>query len=94
MIDREASKDYTIPKTETSPEVCLKRGDSVWVLIAGLQNDPKYFPNPGKFNPERFNEKNKHNVEQCAYLPFGAGPRNCLGRYLYRTAKLLCVSNF
>lgn len=81
MVDREASKAYTIPKTKNSPEVNLKRGDSVWIIVTGLHHNPKYFPNPDKFDPERFNEENKQNIEPYAYIPFGAGPRHCIGEY-------------
>jgi cytochrome P450 len=40
-----------------------------------LYRNPKYFPNPEKFDPERFNDDNKHKIQDFTYLPFGAGPR-------------------
>ncbi|CAG2175057.1 unnamed protein product [Oppiella nova] len=46
-----------------------------------MHRDPDNFPNPDDFKPERFLAENiAHN--SYAYLPFGAGPRNCIGMRL------------
>lgn len=42
-------------------------------------HDPEYFPQPEKFDPERFAPSNLNNIKSCSYLPFGEGPRNCIG---------------
>lgn len=44
--------------------------------------DPQYFSDPEEFIPERFNEENKHKIAPFTYMPFGSGPRNCIGRKL------------
>lgn len=46
----------------------------------GLHYDPEYFPEPQKFNPERFSDENRKKIPPFSYLPFGQGPRNCIGR--------------
>jgi cytochrome P450 family 9 len=52
--------------------------------------DPKYFPNPEKFDPYRFSDENKGNIQSGTFLPFGIGPRICLGtRYALLELKLL-----
>lgn len=48
--------------------------------IYSLHRDSKLFPEPEEFDPERFNEVNKHKIPQYGYIPFGTGPRICLGQ--------------
>lgn len=57
----------------------FKKGQMLWIPIHGLHQDPKYFPNPDTFDPERFSDENKHLLNQDAYVPFGVGPRSCIG---------------
>lgn len=44
-----------------------------------MQRDPEYFSDPNDFKPERWAESPKTNF---TYVPFSAGPRNCIGKYL------------
>lgn len=74
------TRKYTIQPTQPYEQaIDLHPGDVIWIPAAGLQNDPKYYPNPEKFDPERFSDENKHNINSYTYLPFGLGPRNCIG---------------
>jgi cytochrome P450 family 9 len=53
----------------------------VWIPIYALHHDPHYFPDPEKFDPERFSDENKQKMKNCTYMPFGSGPGNCIGKY-------------
>lgn len=57
----------------------IEKDVTVWVPVYSLHHDEKYFPNPDRFDPERFSDENKENIVPFTYLPFGAGPRNCIG---------------
>nr|CAH7739949.1 unnamed protein product [Callosobruchus chinensis] len=80
VMDRECTKPYTIQSTGSGdPPVHLKEGDLIWFSVYGLHHDHKYFPHPQQFNPERFSQQMKEKIQPYTYLPFGLGPRNCVG---------------
>ena len=56
---------------------------SVIVPVWSLHYDPEYWDEPQKFKPERFMPENKSKINPYVYLPFGQGPRNCIGIYIY-----------
>lgn len=74
-LSRECVKDYIIPETD----VTIEKGTVVFVPAFGIHHDPEYFPNPEKFDPDRFNSENVHKIRPFSYLPFGDGPRKCIG---------------
>lgn len=45
-----------------------------------MQRDAKYFDKPDEFQPERFLAPNKDTIKKYSFLPFGEGPRQCLGK--------------
>ncbi|XP_035895857.1 probable cytochrome P450 6g2 isoform X1 [Anopheles stephensi] len=53
----------------------------VLIPIYAIHRDPKYFPDPERFNPERFAKENLDQIQPCTYMPFGVGPRTCLGSH-------------
>lgn len=58
----------------------LEKGTQVNIPVLGLHHDEKYYPEPEKFMPERFNEDT--NFVNRPFLGFGEGPRNCIGMRL------------
>ncbi|KAM9210123.1 cytochrome P450 3A4-like isoform 2-T2 [Dugong dugon] len=69
--------------------VIIPKGTVVTIPIFALQRDPEHWPEPEKFLPERFSRENKDNVDPYLYMPFGSGPRNCIGmRFALMNMKL------
>ena len=58
----------------------MREGEILGIPVWSFHRDPEYFPDPLKFDPERFSEENKHNINPMVYMPFGVGPRNCIGK--------------
>lgn len=61
--------------------------DDIIIPIYAIHHDPKYHPEPNCFNPERFSSENKHLMHQASFIPFGIGPRTCIGNEKIRFAK-------
>lgn len=76
-LDRLALYDYKVNEQLTIPAQTV-----VYVNAIGMQRDDKYFPEPEKFRPERFLPENAKNIVPYSYLPFGEGPRMCIGMFL------------
>lgn len=71
----------------------IKKGDIVYCAIYSLHRSENYYKNPEKFDPERFApEKVKERHKMC-YLPFGAGPRLCIGNHFAMMEMQLLLSS-
>jgi len=79
FLDRVSTETYKMPNCD----FVLEKGMPVYISMLGMHYDPEYFPDPEKFNPERFSEENKRNILPCTYFPFGEGPRICIGEEIF-----------
>ncbi|EAT40232.1 AAEL008017-PA [Aedes aegypti] len=69
LVEDVQIEDYTIPA-----------GTTAMIVVYQLHRDPAVFPNPDKFNPDNFLPENCRGRHPYAYIPFSAGPRNCIGQ--------------
>ncbi|ESO02968.1 hypothetical protein HELRODRAFT_105121 [Helobdella robusta] len=85
--DRVAAQDVTING------LFIPKGMLVGIPIYVLHNDPEFWPEPHVFNPERFSPKNwnPNTSDPMRFMPFGAGPRNCVGMRLAKMEVKLAV---
>ncbi|HTQ56087.1 MAG TPA: cytochrome P450 [Bryobacteraceae bacterium] len=67
----------------------LRAGTNVVISQWVLHRDPRFFPDPERFDPDRWRE---NNLPKFAYLPFGAGPRVCVGASLALTESALVLA--
>lgn len=78
-VDRVCVKEY-LCEYDHNKKFLFEKDIGFFVPSYAIHHDPKYYPDPEKFDPERFNDENKQNIVPGTYLPFGIGPRNCIGR--------------
>lgn len=74
-INRSCTKTYKLPGTN----VIIEEDTTVMIPAYALHHDEQFYPQPEKFIPERFSDENKKNFVEMPYMPFGEGPRNCIG---------------
>ncbi|CAG9787818.1 unnamed protein product [Diatraea saccharalis] len=90
VLFRKSSSNYTFQGTN----VMIEKNTPVLISVSGLTADHEYFPEPNKFEPDNFLSQNLNKLSQCVYLPFGDGPRNCIGRRFAKVITLLCMAAF
>ncbi|XP_001607043.2 cytochrome P450 6a2 [Nasonia vitripennis] len=78
MLNRQASEDFVVPGSH----FVIKKGTRIVIPIKALHADPDIYPDPDKFDPTRFTSENKAKRHAFTYIPFGEGPRHCIGKRL------------
>lgn len=75
-LARKCVKNYQLPGTD----IVIEKDDVIIVPAFAIHRDEQYFPQPDKFNPDRFDVDSAAKAQlDRVYLPFGTGPRNCIG---------------
>lgn len=75
VIFRRALDDYKVPNSKH----VIEKGSQVMIPTIGIHYDDKYWKNPEKFDPERFTAEEVAKRPNLSFMPFGEGPRNCIG---------------
>lgn len=78
MLNRTCVKEYKIPGTDK----VIEKGIEVYISVLGLHCDSTYYEDPIRFDPLRLGEEIRagKNLLNRPYIPFGDGPRNCIGK--------------
>jgi len=71
----------------------IPKGHVILINTYGIHRDPRFFPDPERFDPERFSPENEKAIPKYAYLPFGGGRRVCIGNaFALMEAKLVVAT--
>ncbi|XP_066602051.1 cytochrome P450 9e2-like [Prorops nasuta] len=80
FTDRYCVKSFQLPPALPGGKPFnIEKGGSIWFSSFSVHRDPRYFTDPDTFDPDRFLGENKKRIEPSTYLPFGLGPRMCIG---------------
>jgi cytochrome P450 len=86
MIDREAVADDRIG------DLAIPKGSTVIVYVYGAHHAPRYWDEPDTFDTNRFMKGNEKLQTSFTYLPFGGGPRGCIGHHYAMLQMLMILS--
>ncbi len=75
VIGRQTIKEFTV-----NDKYLIPSNSTVYVPLLCVHRDPQSFPNPEVFDPERFSPQMCKNRNPYSFIPFSAGPRNCIGQ--------------
>ncbi|XP_062137472.1 probable cytochrome P450 6a21 [Drosophila sulfurigaster albostrigata] len=76
VLNRECLEDFVVPGY---PNYVIKKGMAVIIPAGAMHRDEALYPNPNDFNPDNFEPERVKNRDSVEWLPFGDGPRNCIG---------------
>ncbi|XP_047984816.1 probable cytochrome P450 6a18, partial [Leguminivora glycinivorella] len=97
FLNRECTSDCYIPIPGSDP-FKITKGTSVLIPVTSIQKDPKYYPDPEKFDPERFSAEEMAKRPKFTFMPFGEGPKKCIGARLVtlhiKIAIIKLIENF
>jgi cytochrome P450 len=74
FLGREAVNDCTVGG------IRVPKGTNLFMSQWVMHHDPRYFPDPDTFDPDRWTPEFERNLPRFAYFPFGGGPRYCIGQ--------------
>lgn len=76
FLMRQSVMSYTFDGTKVN----IPKGQKVWIPVYAIHRDASIYPKPEVFDPERFSDDAVQSRHPMSYLPFGDGPRNCIGK--------------
>jgi cytochrome P450 len=86
-IGRETTKEFDLHGYR------IRKGAQIVISMYMMQRDPRWFTDPNSFKPERWANDFAKTLPRCAYMPFGEGPRICIGQYFAMMEAVLLLSS-
>lgn len=86
LIPRQAAEDTEIGGYK------IPQGSFVYAWTYALHRSSSYWEKPEEFRPERFLPEHEHSVVPHSYIPFGEGPRGCIGNHFAMLESILIVA--
>jgi len=80
-----------VPETFEMKGQVFPKGSNIMISVRNTHRNPAHWPNPEKFNPERFSKENSASRHMMAFIPFGAGNRICIGRKFFLNEALVII---
>ncbi|XP_050548193.1 probable cytochrome P450 6a14, partial [Daktulosphaira vitifoliae] len=77
FLYRITTKPYAVP----NDNLVIEKGTRIFIPAYYIHHDYRYYSDPMNFNPQRFSRENKANQQVGTYMPFGLGPRTCIGNH-------------
>jgi cytochrome P450 len=81
VMGRRAARDVVVQGGEGGAAMQVKKGNNVLINVLGIHRRPELYPDPDRFDPERFLGDREKQLGKCGYMPFGDGPRVCIGNH-------------
>lgn len=74
-LERVVDRDYRLEESG----ITLPQGMKIMIPAYAIHHDPDIYPNPSRYDPDRFSPEQTGSRDPCSFLPFGEGPRICIG---------------
>ncbi|KAJ6641172.1 Cytochrome P450 6k1 [Pseudolycoriella hygida] len=91
LLFRVCNEDYQVPDTN----LIVPKGTEMMIPVLGIHRNPDIYDNPMEFRPERFLNSSTGTTTEtkgCFYLPFGDGPRNCIGMRMAKVTTKIAMA--
>ncbi|XP_041459303.1 cytochrome P450 3A14-like [Lytechinus variegatus] len=86
IIDRVANETFVVNG------FTVPKGMRIFIPLFSIHRDPILWPDPEVFDPDRFSKENREKHHPCAWMPFGLGPRSCVGmRFAVMEIKIVVI---
>lgn len=88
ILNRLCIEDYRLAELN----LVIPKGMKIIIPTYAIHHDPEYYPDPYKFDPERFTDDKIQTKNNYTFIPFGEGPRMCIGNRFAMMQMKLCLS--